>query len=155
MHEVQVDLLRWLQSRDDHEKLLTSMDLRRLAIVWADDLAVPVVASSGAALLGLLCDLLRATFQAFHRRGLPLNMAKGKTSAIVTLKGPGAPQLRNEHILCPTPGLDCSFTDDEGHHVDQWLHFVPCYKHLGTVVAASRDFDLELNQRIEIGRAHV
>ena len=76
------------------------------------------------------------------------NSDKGKTSAVVTFRGSGAPQMRQTFQLGPKPG-------DSFMHQDRqiFLHYVPCYKHLGTTFAANHGLEVELQQRIGLAQA--
>ena len=73
-----------------------------------------------------------------------MNFAVGKTNALVSFRGTGAGALRSKFQLIPTPGVDCEF--DDGSHA--WLHFVPAYKHLGTMLTSDHGLEVELSTRI-------
>ena len=47
------------------------------------------------------------------------------------------------------PGIQCFFEDGTEH----WLHFVPAYKHLGTVFTSDHGLDLEISCRIGVAKA--
>ena len=72
-------------------------------MVWADDLAVPLLAAQNAEMEDEIRKAFVAVFNVFHQYGMTLNMSKGKTEVMVTYAGPEArvhrEQLRREpHI---------------------------------------------------------
>ena len=114
------------------------------SILWADDIAVPVATSDAQALVPLLQQLLAEVKSYMGELGFTLNFAKGKTSAVVSFRGKNAASLRQQFQLVSKPGIQCSFDDGTEH----WLHFVPAYKHLGTVLTSDHGLDIEINCRI-------
>lgn len=88
-------------------------------------------------------ELLRVVDRVFTRRGFDLNMDKGKTGAVLTFQGHGAPALRKEILLSDPSGFPC----DLDHDRQVWLHVTASYRHLGTQFASKLDFAEELRFR--------
>lgn len=71
-------------------------------------------------------------------------MGKGKTGAVLTFKGRGAPSQRKQYLLSEPSGFWCSL--DRGRQA--WLHVTASYRHLGTIFASRLDFGEELRHRL-------
>lgn len=87
---------------------------------------------------GALRNVLTFVLQLFQKYGFLLNLEKGKTSAVVSFRGTGAPLLRQRYQLGPCPGETVQIADQT-----IFLHYVPSYKHLGTIFAANHRVDLD------------
>eukprot|EP00438_Fugacium_kawagutii_P024966 Skav202654 [mRNA] locus=scaffold1228:101431:106659:+ [translate_table: standard] len=152
-HILMADLIRdldvWLLEHPMLCSVFDGLGISPFNIVWADDVALPLVANSGPLLIDLLKEAMAFIHELFGRKGLPLNLALGKTSALVTFKGRNAPELRKEFLLTPRPGFECPLPDGAA---PLWLHCVPHYKHLGSMLTADRSFDLELSCRLGAGK---
>ena len=118
-------------------------------ITWADDLAVILQHGDPQELLrrtkltaGVLLDLC-------WRRGLLPNLKKGKTEAIVKLKGPNSKKLRLQIFGDPEPSLDVPSTIKTG----VTLRLVHQYRHLGHQVPFSYKQDVEVSSRVAQARA--
>ena len=120
-----------------------------MAITWADDLAIPLVMETNEDVLPVVKDILASTYKAFERRGLLLNMSRGKTVAVLAYRGPRAPSFRKATLLVEDPGtwvdLDCQRR--------VWLHFGTSYKHLGSLFVPDGEIPHEISSRI--GQAKV
>lgn len=103
------------------------------AIVWSDDLAIPWLTTQA-----------QQIHKVFQGRGFEPNMQKGKTTAVVTFRGPGASALRRQYQLIAASGITCNVAPGK----DEWLHFVPACKHLGTYFAADGGYQVEIKNRI-------
>ena len=114
------------------------------AIVWSDDLAIPWLTTQADQLPGAIEHLRQQIHKVFQRRGFELNMQKGKATAVATFRGPGAPALRRQYQLIAASGIMCNVAPGK----DEWLHFVPAYKHLGTYFAADGGYQVEIKNRI-------
>ena len=119
------------------------------SVLWADDIAVPLVTGEAQNLVPLLQQLLAEVKGYMRELGFTLNFARGKTSAVVSFRGRNAATLRQQFQLVAKPGIQCSFEDGTEH----WLHFVPAYKHLGTVFTSDHGLDLETSCRIGVAKA--
>ena len=60
--------------------------------------------------------------------GFTLNFSKGKTSAVMTLKGARSGELRKQYQLHANPGVTAPLK------MGKLMHFVPTYQHLGTLL---------------------
>lgn len=144
MKAIAEDIDAWICCHDVHSAVMDVSETSFPCIVWADDVAVPVATQDASQLVPLLVELLHAIHGFLHARGFTLNFALGKTNAVVTFKGAGAGDLRKQYQLVTRPGVQCQFTTETG----TWLHFVPAYKHLGTVFTSDHGLDIELATRI-------
>eukprot|EP00435_Cladocopium_sp_Y103_P027444 s3048_g6.t1 len=88
---------------------------------------------------------VRAVLQGY---GFELNLSKGKTSAVLTLRGPGSADLRKQYQLCATSGISCQFADG----ATSWLHFTATYRHLGTLFTSKHDLASELSFRVGMAK---
>ena len=114
------------------------------SIVWADDLAVPVLAASNADLLVEVGQIFSEIGQAFRQRGMTLNMAKGKSEALMTSAGLGAKQAREHLRMQPRLELDtCSLGSGP-----RTLVLGAQYKHLGTTLSAGGLLGQEIHRRV-------
>ena len=140
---------QWLQDREDLKRVFAELDIEIPTVVWADDIAVPLATKAADALVPLLQSTLTMIRQTLQSYGFLLNFAKGKTSAVLTFRGPGAGEFRKKYQLHTRPGVMCEFPDG----VEEWLHFVPAYRHLGTLFASSHDLTCELRARVGMAKA--
>jgi len=134
----------WIIDHRVHLPVLPTLDDAFPSVLWADDVAIPLATDQPQDLVPLLLDLLCTVRELLHTKGFLLNFALGKTNAIVSFRGPGASSLRTQYQLIPTPGVECEFADG----AKAWLHFVPRYKHLGTVMTSDHGLEAELSARI-------
>ena len=148
MADILSQLHAWIQQQEAYQRILSDFDIPGGSVAWADDLAIPWVTNQAADMPGELRKILQFVMQLFEKYGFLLNLDKGKTSAVVTFRGSGAPQMRQTFQLGPKPG-------DSFMHQDRqiFLHYVPCYKHLGTTFAANHGLEVELQQRIGLAQA--
>eukprot|EP00438_Fugacium_kawagutii_P017593 Skav222256 [mRNA] locus=scaffold3059:353379:358742:+ [translate_table: standard] len=145
MADIGRELEAWLQTDTRYTALLRDLGLDPLVIIWSDDLAVPLAASEPQMLLDTMTLLIRKLHQLFDSRGFTLNYAKGKTSAVVSLRGRGAPDLRRD--LEASGGYLRAQAEDGTPIALPLLH---TYKHLGAIVAADGTLDRELATRIGV-----
>ena len=120
-----------------------------MAITWADDLAIPLAMENNEEVIPVVSDILASTYKAFERRGLLLNMNRGKTVAVLAFRGPQAPKFRKDALLVENPGT--WVTLDKQRRV--WLHFGTSYKHLGSLFVPDGEIPHEISNRI--GQAKV
>eukprot|EP00435_Cladocopium_sp_Y103_P055564 s1033_g18.t1 len=142
MLDVTIEINTWISEQQEFSALLQQLDLQSEAIVWSDDMAIPWLTARAADLPVAVENLLAKVHQVFMRRGFDLNMQK--TTAVLTFRGSGAPELRREFQLNGASGMQCRLDDTR----ECWLHIVPAYKHLGTFFATDGGFDAELKHRI-------
>ena len=151
-HILMADILRqlheWIQQQDAFQRILSEFDIPGGSVAWADDLAIPWATISAADMPGEMRKILKFVMQLFEKYGFLLNLDRGKTSAVVTFRGSGAPQMRQTYQLGSKPG-DCFMYQEK----QVFLHYVPCYKHLGTTFAANHGLEVEIQQRIGLAQA--
>ena len=110
------------------------------SIIWSDDLAVPIVTEHSEQLVPALLRLLDHVRDLFLDRGFQLNLAKGKTGIVATFSGPSAASQRILYQLIPQPGVQHQFADQ----TDCFVHFMPAYRHLGTLYTSDQKLDAEI-----------
>ena len=144
MRDAADSIQHWLEQQHDLQAHLEQLDIELHPIIWADDVAVPVCTPDACNLVPLISKLLSAILNIFHDKGFRLNLAHGKTAAVLSFRGTNAPQLRKQFLLVPHPGVECDSFD--GQKV--WLHFEPTYRHLGTQFSSELNLNTELQHRI-------
>ena len=149
MFDLHVEVYRILEETPEVVAGYKKTQLEPLAVTWADDLAIPMILESNEVVIPALRMVLRRTFQAFERRGLLLNLQKGKTTAVIAFRGAGAPAFRKEFLLQSNPG---TFVDiDPRRRV--WLHFSSAYKHLGALFIPAGEVQCEIQSRLGQARS--
>ena len=143
MSDILHHLQTWIDSQEAFNDILQELDIPGSFVAWADDLAIPWATRTADEMPDALRAILGFVVQLFHRYGFLLNMDKGKTSAVVSFRGTGAPLLRQHFQLGAKPG-DSILIGDKTY----FLHYVPSYKHLGTIFAANHRMDLEIRSRV-------
>ena len=149
MGEIAGDLRAWISQQQDFCETMAELGLDPLLIIWSDDLAIPWSTRTAEALPFALATLVREVQSQFARRGFRVNLAKGKTEAVVNFVGTGAPDLRRRYVHVEKPGLEFETADGRV----QWLHFSATYRHLGMMFATTQSFEPELSFRIGMARA--
>lgn len=139
----------WIQQQPGFASLFKELDVEVPTVVWADDIAVPLASKCANEIVPLLQRVLEQIRSTLKGYGFSLNFAKGKTSAVLTLTGPGAGDLRKKYLLHPRPGVQCLFEDGDS----EWLHFTSSYRHLGTLFTSSHDLACELRARVGIAKS--
>ena len=140
---------QWLRAQDGFMRLLSGLDIEAPTVVWADDIAVPLASYAAEDVVPFLLKTLEHVRLTLRDYGITLNFAKGKTSAVLTLKGQGASALRKKYLLNSRPGVMCTFDDGSS----EWLHFTPAYRHLGTQFTSSHDLTCELRARAGMAKS--
>ena len=143
-HVLMLDIVIEIHQQEPYQNLLNELDIQIDTIVWSDDLAIPWCTREAGDIMPALMNLLRKVNTCFVRRGFQLNLAKQKTSAVVSFRGSGAKELRERYYLHAHGGEPCRFVDA----AESLLHVVPRYKHLGTYFAEKHDLDAEIGVRI-------
>eukprot|EP00435_Cladocopium_sp_Y103_P011399 s3397_g3.t1 len=147
-HRVAQALDGWLRDQVEYQQLLTDLDVEAPSVIWADDIAIPLAAARADQILPLLQAALQQARDALRGYGFSLNLAKGKTSAVLTFRGPQASEYRKKYQLHDNAGIMCSFPDGQ----EAWLHLVPAYRHLGALFTSSHDIACELRARVGIAK---
>ena len=144
MGPVVADLEKTTSARVQQQQMRQQCATRGAQIVWADDLAVPVLASTNDELLREVGSIFLEVEFAFAQRGMTLNMSKGKSEALLTPAGMGAKQMREQLRLQPRLELE-SFCLGPGQRA---LMLGAQYKHLGTTLSAGGLLGQEIHRRI-------
>ena len=110
MYDAMEELDRWIHQQSDYQQLLANLSLDYTSIIWADDVAVPWMTDHAEKLIPALEELIKTVHQIFTKRGLPLNYAVGKTNAVLTFRGPRAPEMRQRYQLTNQESLCRSAT---------------------------------------------
>ena len=119
------------------------------AVTWADDLAIPVVTVRNEDLVPEVLWVVKKVHAAFERRGLLLNMSKGKTTAVLAFRGKDAPKFRREFLLTSDPGVELHLAN--GKHLR--LHFCSAYRHLGAIFITDGEVTSEVASRLGQARS--
>ena len=75
-----------------------AMKTQAYTLTWADYVTLELASSTAAQLIPLVQRISQAAFDLFTSHGLTLNLSAGKTSAVLSLRGQGAPALRKEWL---------------------------------------------------------
>ena len=149
MHDIHKDLAEWIADQRTFTNLCSAAGVQPLQVIWSDDLAIPWATEHPEDLHKEVANLLAFVKATFQRRGFKLNLAKNKTSVVATMQGPGAPHTRRRLYLAGSGGHAITFDDEP----EQWLHYLPAYKHLGSYYTADRTLDFEVRCRIGTARS--
>lgn len=149
MHDIHKDLAEWIADQRTFTNLCSAAGVQPLQVIWSDDLAIPWATEHPEDLHKEVANLLAFVKATFQRRGFKLNLAKNKTSVVATMQGPGAPHIRRRLYLAGNGGHAITFDDEP----EQWLHYLPAYKHLGSYYTADRTLDFEVRCRIGTARS--
>ena len=118
----------WIGLQDDFVSLMHELDVAVPTILWADDIAVALATRKAADLVPFLQEALQHVRHTLRDYGFTLNFSKGKTSAVMTLKGARSGELRKQYQLHANPGVTAPLK------MGKLMHFVPTYQHLGTLL---------------------
>ena len=91
MADILHQLQEWINEQVEYQCLLAEYDIPGGFIAWADDLAIPWATHQANEMPGELRRILVFVMQLFEKFGFLLNLDKGKTSAVVSFRGTGAP----------------------------------------------------------------
>eukprot|EP00435_Cladocopium_sp_Y103_P038621 s2422_g10.t1 len=96
---------QWVADQSDYQNILAEMGISTDNVIWADDIAVPWATKAASALPEAFTCVLQQLHRILSRRGFTINMAKGKTSVVVTFRGPQAVQMRERYEMGDRPGV--------------------------------------------------
>ena len=148
MHDLLHEFNLWVKNQIPFQDILRKMDVPGEVVTWSDDVAVPWACSTCQEIPVALARIVETMNRLVRKRGMTLNFDKGKTSAVATLRGPGAPALRKTLQLTDCPGVPLDLDGKPG-----WLHLMPAYKHLGSIFTSCHSIDKELAVRIGMAQA--
>ena len=120
-----------------------AMQMECPPVAWVDDVAIPLAAHSPQNLESVLKAATLVVHRVMQHFGLTLNMAPGKTEAVVQYRGPEAPKFRVERFISTMGHLPLD--DPLG---GQSLRIASDYQHLGTTFAQNTSISQEVRRRI-------
>ena len=144
LSEVQAGLMQL----EDYTQGATELGTYVPPIAWMDDVAICLTTSQAIQLVPLIQDTTKIVHAAFRKRGLTLNLDKGKSELIVMFRGPGAVAQRT--LLFDTENQPTVTTSTETHILS--MRVISSYRHLGVRFAMNLDYDREVVSRV--GAAH-
>ena len=100
---------------------------------WVDDLAIPVMTQSAAALVPSLAKVAAFAEQTLASTGVSVNYSPGKTEAMFCLRGKGASSIRKFWMIERQGVVVVPFGPGKGHT----LRLVSAYVHLGCRLQAN------------------
>ena len=113
--------------------MLTQMGVHPHVLIWADDLAFPVLSQSAEELEDKVQTAFLAIQRAFHSRGFTLNYSAGKTEIVPTWVGMGAPEQRRRMLMMEEPTFQ--------------VRVQARYRHLGALQETGGGMESELRTR--------
>ena len=144
MWDLHIEIHRILEETPAVVQGFQAVSLDPLAVTWADDLAIPILVQTNLEVIPAVTEVLGRTYKAFERRGLLLNMQKGKTAAVLAFRGPQAVEHRTQYLLSGNPGLQIDIDAERS----VWLHFCSSYKHLGSLFTPGGEIQCEVQSRL-------
>ena len=130
-----------------HDDLERTEVLEFLGPIWADDVAILLVASTAANLVRNTQIILGLLFDHLIIAGMSPNLGKSKTEILFDLRGPGSTPIRKHFAFngyrLPTISK----------HMLSYVNIVGAYKHLGTWVQVNGKLNKELSCRFAIGHS--
>lgn len=121
--DIVIEINSWIEQQASYQAILRQLDVHFDTIVWSDGLAIPWCTMCADALVPAINALLRAVDRTFTRRGFDPNMHKGKTGAVLTFQGPGAPELPKKFLFTEPSGFWCTLDCEK----QTWLHVTASY----------------------------
>ncbi|CAL1142570.1 unnamed protein product [Cladocopium goreaui] len=144
LSEIQAGLMQI----EDYTQGATELGTYVPPIAWMDDVAICLTTSQAIQLVPLIQDTTKIVHAAFRKRGLTLNLDKGKSELIVVFRGPGAVAQRT--LLFDIENQPRVTTTTETHILS--MRVISSYRHLGVRFAMNLDYDREVIARV--GAAH-
>ena len=149
MFDVHLEVQRTIEEDGAISAGYEALEVAPFALTWADDLAIPLAFEHNEAVIPGVKSILAATHRAFEKRGLLLNMNKGKTSAVLAYRGAKAPAYRKANLLVENPGTWVELTNGRW----TWLNFCTTYRHLGALFTGDGELPHEIRSRMGQARA--
>ena len=116
------------------------------AIVWADDAVFAGDHPDANKIIPMLQTATEIMIEELHRLGMTPNMSKGKTEAMLMVKGRNSRRIR-QYIHCHLQGqLPITVNGDASGH----LRVVPRYTHLGGLLTHDGRVKQEIKRRLAI-----
>ena len=143
MTDICWQVARLVEEGQDEVAQLQDRGIQVQPIVWADDMAVPIVSLEAEEFRGKVESALEKINQAFTSRGFVLNMGSGKTEVIPTWVGKGAPEERRRVLMEEDP----HFIMKEKGKGERKVRIQAKYKHLGAVQETGGGMDSDVKAR--------
>ena len=112
-------------------------------VTWMDDLAVMSAFVKADRVLPSLANIAGEMIDCCLRRGMTPNLSAGKSEVVLSLKGPGARQVRASELSDRDPSVQVA----SRHWPDARIRVVPFYKHLGGILHFGGGLDREASCR--------
>eukprot|EP00438_Fugacium_kawagutii_P020996 Skav228361 [mRNA] locus=scaffold1981:117582:121517:+ [translate_table: standard] len=136
-------LEQWLDAHPAFQAGSSQMDIRAPTVIWADDVAISMAATTPEALVALLRDTSAFVWDLLRDAGLTVNLEAKKTEVVLMFRGPGAVEARLKTFPDDrTPELVVPCRD----HLIK-LKISASYKHLGGRYGMAGDLTEELGFR--------
>ena len=119
-----------------------TMGTRAYTLTWADDVAIELATLEPSLLVPTLQKLAGAVCELFAQHGFTVNLKPGKTSAVLSFRGKGAPDLRRKYLV---EERQCELTIG---NTTVGLPLLCQYTHLGVKTTAAAHLEHEVRQRI-------
>ena len=132
---------------DEDEQIQTAAKALKVdvpVVIWADDIAVPLLCQDCTALLGLIEIITRRVTEILAERGLQTNFGRAKTEVVVTPAGQGAREVRQQLLQNPHEGIDVD------HDAGTKVRVQGKYKHLGCQQSSAGGLTHELRYRVAL-----
>ena len=82
MFDIHLEVQRLMEANDCIQEGYIGLAVDPFALTWADDLAIPIAVKKNEQVVPTVQATLSGVYKAFERRGLLLNMGRGKTVAV-------------------------------------------------------------------------
>ena len=115
-----------------------------LDVVWADDLAIAVTHKSPSQMIDRLRFVIARIFTHCLRHSMSPNLKKGKTEAMLFIRGPGSRSLRADFFNHEQPFLEIEGVPEDFGKV----LVTSSYKHLGSRIHLGRGVLPEIKARL-------
>ena len=129
-----------LDNDQELQQFVQHTSFKMYTLAWVDDIAIPLAVSDNDLLVSKVRHYTLKVQKIMLSLGFTLNMDKGKTEAVLTFRGRGAPQKRRELYLQKEASISLNSSSA--------IHIVSDYKHLGARFSQHARFDREISIRI-------
>ena len=137
--------LDWCGNKTIHPSCSTTVVTEQLMeVIWADDLAIMILAPTASNLLRRVAVVAQIVIDHSLDHGLEPNMSKGKTEAILSLRGKESVAVRKKVYATNEPVLDF----DSRHWGLSKLRVVTQYSHLGGKINHLGNDKMEIFSRL-------
>ncbi len=150
MADVHIETSRILEDIPQIKDQFEHLGITPQGVTWADDLAVPVLVDENPQLIPTTVQVMQRLQHAFKKKGLTINYKKGKTMAVPTFRGKGAPALRKMHMHKEDSAVPIPLLDLQGRQTGETanLRLTSSYKHLGVIYTPEAGYAVEIGQRL-------